>query len=212
MLLAVVLYVALILLLCILFIPVEYQSNGYFASENQGISAQIRGLFGWITLEYTYAPEMGQKMELIFVHLFKKKINFQGRQGKRSKKNETNGVEKKEGDGRKYRLTLEGLEMVFRSIKRVLAAYKPTLLKVDCTIGFEDSYHTGLLCGGLQAIYPGLQKLGHVRIVPVFDDEYLEGSFSLAGRIILAVAVIESLRLYFLWHSIQILFNRTFPV
>lgn len=191
----------LFFILCLLFVPFRYKSWGQANEDQKGVLARVDWLMGLLCINYSFDAGTGQKLELRILHFIRKDIGLGS-----SKKMKLEGKEddkpqeekKNKETGRKiFRLTRDKLRLMIKGALNVLSAYKPYYFSVECIVGFEDSYHTGLLLAGVQSFYPVLRKMGEIRFTPDFEEETLEGHYALSGRIFLVIAAFEALKLYF---------------
>lgn len=77
-------------------------------------------------------------------------------------------------------------------LKRFL---KPKKVKTDIHFGFEDPYHTGLALAACGMIYPFVGEYMNIR--PDFENQVLEGTFYIKGRLRMIYLVILAVRLFF---------------
>lgn len=64
---------------------------------------------------------------------------------------------------------------------KLLLHVLPTRLSIQARVGLSDPAATGMLLGAFYALYPIYQD--HIRVTGEFEEEILEGSFRLKGRI-----------------------------
>ena len=64
---------------------------------------------------------------------------------------------------------------------KLLLHVLPTRLSIQARVGLSDPAATGMLLGAFYALYPIYQD--HIRVTGEFEEEVLEGSFRLKGRI-----------------------------
>lgn len=88
----------------------------------------------------------------------------------------------------------ETLKLILRQLKALLGDIRPGKASGTIVFGFEDPYTTGQVLSAASIVYawygPGIE------IVPMFDQDILEGELSLKGRIRLATVLYRGLLVY----------------
>ncbi|MCX7774466.1 MAG: DUF2953 domain-containing protein [Clostridia bacterium] len=187
----------LALILVLLFVPIDYESQGFLYEEDMGVTASVGWLFGGLEVRFSKGRGTPQSFEMRILGCLKKNLNTMPTVRSEKKKNDQEKKKSKKAKKTKAPFTKEKLMAILKSVKRILKAYKPRYFSLDTTVGFDDAYHTGLLCAGIETLKPVLDKLGEVRIKPVFDDEIFEGRYDVAGRMMLGIIALEGLRIIF---------------
>ena len=72
---------------------------------------------------------------------------------------------------------------IFELSTMILKHIKPRRFELKGRYGFNDPYHTGILCALVNSIIPNGKK-NNVDLIPVFDEEIIEGNFILEGYIV----------------------------
>lgn len=189
-----ILWIFLILLLSVLCIPVEYGFSGYKDEEYE-----LRGEISWLFrgLKASILKKSGSKMA-VALNLLGFKITPKDHLSKPSKKKKEKKEKKEKKSKRKRELkdfiSKPLLHKVLDFIGSILKHIRPRVLSIDGRIGFDDPYYTGLIAMFLYSLAPSLNDYP-IHVVPVFEEETLEGRFQVQGRIIMAVLVFVSIRL-----------------
>lgn len=190
----------IILILCaiivsLLFLPYEYRIK---VEKYEDIIAvgSVNWLFGIVKVVFKYKYP-NKKFIYVSVIGIKKNID-RSNSGKSKKKSDTKEKKHDEKDG-KFSLSdlLEGkfVERVLNMIKTVYRHIKPKKIKLNASVGFEDPYYTGMLCG-IKNIYSNEFRKLNLNIETFFDREILEGILFIRGRIIPGLLIYPALRLY----------------
>ena len=194
--LLILLYSVIALALMVLFIPFSYASYGSYYEGDGRVTVKLDWIFRAIGLRFSYQFDEGQEFELRvgFLH---KKLNFLTKPSNKVKELEDIS-NKKDKKKKSSRFTKEKLVVILKSLKKILMRYKPRRLIIDALIGFEDSYYTGLMCAGLSAISPLVNRTGNdVRVIPQFNDTVYEGRYETEGRVVVFFLAWEALKIYF---------------
>lgn len=78
------------------------------------------------------------------------------------------------------------MQKIFKAIDGFWKHTRPMRLEAEGYYGFEDPYYTGLACALINCTSPHGDKY-NINLTPVFDEEVIEGSFIVEGRIVPAV-------------------------
>ncbi|NLI91470.1 MAG: DUF2953 domain-containing protein [Peptococcaceae bacterium] len=95
---------------------------------------------------------------------------------------------KKRSDFRTY-LKTEIIQKAISCFCKILKHCRPEILSVQARIGFNDPMYTGFLCALISQFYV-LTNPYDIMIQPVFDEEVIEGRFSIGGRIWLPYLIV----------------------
>lgn len=168
-----VLLALLLLLLVLLAVPLQYQAR--FASDS---NITLAARFSWSKLVVaSYDISEGLRVTMLGF-----KISLE--QGNRKTKNQGTTTKKKRSKKSGSKIPIRPLLSMAR---RVLRHIKPQRLESDLRVGFEDPYHTAIM-GMVVQWLPISDK---VKVIPVYDEEVVEGWFLVEGRVIpLALLVI----------------------
>ena len=85
-------------------------------------------------------------------------------------------------------------QLVKRQALRILRHIRPSRLEGRLRIGFDDPYRTGQALQAAALLMPLYRD--RVQIIPVFEEEVLEGELKMRGRIRLAVLLAAGVRLW----------------
>lgn len=85
-------------------------------------------------------------------------------------------------------------QLVKRQAFRILRHIRPSRLEGRLRFGFDDPYHTGQALQAAALLMPLYRD--RVQIIPVFEEEVLEGELKMRGRIRLAVLLATGVRLW----------------
>jgi hypothetical protein len=197
--LMILLAIPVILALMILFIPFFYASNGSYYDEEGGLTARIYWLFGLVRLNFSLMSHWMHGFEIRLFGFIHKDLNAEGKKNNKlvKEKDHHNKDRKDSQKGKKGGFSLNMLPEIFKSAGKLLGRYKPKVLAIDATIGFEDAYYTGIMCAVLSTLSPLLASYREIRIRPDFKDEIVEGCYEIQGRITVFHIVYEVLRVYF---------------
>lgn len=182
--LLILLLVLLLVLLAVLIIPFKYYLSGE-KLESTLIQGSVSWLFGGIKMRFNYSSENGAKM-LMNLLGFEKKLNNDNKKDK-AIANEENDVKTKNKNTKKQKntysyVTYEVIKKGYNSIIELLNHCKPKQFHLQAKVGFDDPMYTGLLYGIRQTGSAILNKY-NIHLEPTFDDEELQGSFIIGGRI-----------------------------
>lgn len=174
----------------VLIIPVQYSASGSKAADYR-LKAEISWLYRLVNFSFV-KDGSGTNFSVKILGLC-----FPGRSssepGKQQPREEEESKKRKSGKAK----GLKWLQLFFKKeiltnavmlAKNVLTVLKPKVFTLTAVFGFEDPYYTGLVCALLSSFHP-LLKHYRVSYRPVFDEEILQGGFTLQGRIILGVIV-----------------------
>ena len=85
-------------------------------------------------------------------------------------------------------------QLVKRQALRILRHIRPSRLEGRLRFGFDDPYRTGQALQAAALLMPLYRD--RVQIIPVFEEEVLEGELKMRGRIRLAVLLAAGVRLW----------------
>lgn len=91
--------------------------------------------------------------------------------------------------------TKRTLNYGFTIVKKIFAAFKPTVLKGRFRFGFEDPSTTGKILSILAITYPIIRD--KIEIIPEFDEKIIQGNLFIKGRIFIITLLIQGWKLYF---------------
>lgn len=170
-----------VLLATVVFIPYRYAACG---DSNAGLQFQgsVSWLFGGIKIIFSKYARQKKEITLVILGLNKKLTIDKDKDDKDSAKDKTKKAKSKKClDWRKF-LKKDARRKIIDTLAKILKHCGPKELMVDARIGFSDPMHTGLMCAFLSQFYTRLNKYD-MAIEPVFDEEIIEGRFSIGGRI-----------------------------
>ncbi len=180
--LKIILYVFLTivaLVLLIVFVPFKYYAEGS-KYETISVKSYASWLFGAVKINFNYSTQDGIGTNF---NLFGIKKGFNKKSEDKSVKKEWGSKAKKVKDKPAYSyFTYEVFTQGLKSVFKILNHYKPSRLRIDAKVGFEDPMYTGLLCAVRNTWFAILNK-DSIRIQTNFEDEILEGSFLIGGGI-----------------------------
>jgi hypothetical protein len=171
----------ILLLLFVTTIPFIYQSEGYYFNGKGSAYIIVKWFFSIISIRYQIDSTMKKSFEMkLFRHI---PLKFKMKPSKETKRSQR-------------RITLRGIKNILKSTARILKSFMPRRFRLDAKIGFEDAYHTGLMC----AIAPAFEELFKydscsIHLVPVFEEEKFEGSYEIHGKIMILILLIEALKI-----------------
>ncbi|GEM_PF-499004 len=190
--------ILVVLVLMILFIPFAYASRGSYYDEEGDLEARVDWLFGLVRLKYSLMSHQIHALEIRLFGFIRKGLNPEGKKDKKTGDEKAHHKKIKDvEEEKKGGFSLHMLPEILKSTQKLIGKYKPKVFAIDATIGFEDAYHTGLLCAGLSSLTPLLESYRDIRVQPDFVNEVIEGCYELQGRITVFYIIYEALRLYF---------------
>jgi len=183
--LAYILLLLLVILAAIIFIPYHYHAAGENVTQSQ-IEGSISWFFGGIKLLFTKKSRQKSEMTLVIMGLTRK-INISQNSGDQKGKKPNHGKDARNSKSKKrFRirqyLRSDVINKVMASFLKILRHCQPKTLSVNVKVGFYDPMYTGFLCALLSQCHVILNK-HDVLIQTVFDEEVVEGSFLIGGRI-----------------------------
>lgn len=203
-----------VLLAAVILIPYEYQVSGE-NSEQPQLQGRISWLFGGIRISFhhdfhskaTITPILfGFRIQRQNKNIPPKDIgmnnshsllnnrskNSDDSKGKKDNQHESSSKsskQKKKGmDFRRF-LKKDILYNVFAVIQKLFRHFRPHQLAVEARIGFDDPMLTGILCA-LTSQFSDVINQYDIHLQPVFDEETIQGRFSIDGRIWLAYLLV----------------------
>lgn len=186
MLLLSILLILGIILAAIILIPYNYNVAGEKLAEVE-LRGSVSWLFGGIKIIFSRSSEQNKEMTLVLLGITKK-INIkemshrkQAKNASKQSKDAKSAKSKKGFDSGTY-LKKDIIQKAFSSILKLLKHCSPKTLSIYARIGFNDPMYTGFLCAFNSQLCFLVNKYD-INIQPVFDDEVIEGRFSIGGRI-----------------------------
>jgi len=142
-------------------------------------------LFGGIKLIFSRYSKQNKEMTVVFMGI-SKKLNIQEKSKKEkdkadSEKGKDTKSAKRIGFDSSY-LKKDVIQKAFALVFKILKHCLPKTLSIHARIGFNDPMYTGFLCALNSQLCVLITKLD-INIQPVFDEEVIEGRFSIGGRI-----------------------------
>ena len=104
---------------------------------------------------------------------------------------------KKGSDFLKKESTKATIRLIFGKLKNIIVHILPKKLKGYLIFGFDDPALTGEILGVASLFYPKYQKT--FKLIPMFEQQVLEGKVQIKGRIVVA---------YLVWQVIKILLDK----
>ncbi len=181
-----------ILLAAIILIPYNYNVVGEKHAELE-VSGSVSWLFGGIKLIFSRYSKQNKEMTLMFLGITKKLNIHKEKSKERKSKKELDKADSKHGkdtktakskkrfDSSTY-LKKDIIQKVFSLVVNILKHCSPKTLTIYARIGFNDPMYTGFLCAFNSQLCFLVNKYD-INIQPVFDEEVIEGRFSIGGRI-----------------------------
>lgn len=192
-----------VLLSALILIPYDYKFYGENLTQSQ-IKGTVSWLFGGLKLTFFQYSREHREMSLMILGL-SRRINIRpestkeqnqkdSEDGDKVQRSKSKGKasNKKPFDFHTY-LKRDIIQKALAFVLKILKHCQPKHLSVYVRIGFDDPMYTGFLCA-LHSQYAWLLDKYDLRIEPVFDEEVLEGRFSIGGRIWLAYLILATLR------------------
>lgn len=176
----------LALFIILLLIPVRYHAEGI---RNDDVPLSINGelLYGPVTYRYRAGTDCGIEHSLKILGI---PLSIKHKNG--NKKIEQASHKR----GKKVLGKLPGKDFfnkALKSSKRLLNHLRFRRCDINCTFGLEDPADTALLWLIICSL-PLRGKGRNIRLVPVFDNEILEGDFYIQGHLIPAFIAYIALR------------------
>ena len=176
-----VLGLLLLLLVGLLFLPLNYQVQ--FSSDEKTTLAARMSWSGLVAGSYKVGR--GVKFRVLGY-----RISFSRSSPRKAKqRNEGDAKNKKT---KKRRVPNIDIKVVWSIARKVIKHLSPQRIEADLRFGFEDPYYTGIMGALLYTRFGG----SSVRLTPVYDEEVLEGWFLVEGRVIPIVVLYVALRGY----------------
>lgn len=177
-----------ILLAAIILIPYNYNVTGEKFAELE-LRGSVSWLFGGIKFIFSRSSKQNKEMTLVIMGITKK-LDIQDKSkrkqdkadSKHSKDKEANPAKSKKGFDSGTYLKKDIIKKAFSSILKLLKHCSPKNLSIYARFGFNDPMYTGFLCA-LNSQLCFLVNKYDINIQPVFDEEIIEGRFSIGGRI-----------------------------
>lgn len=174
-----------VLLTTIIFVPYHYSVSGGNLEE-----PQVKGLISWLFggLKINFRPHYKQTEIVLTLFGLTKQVKIRQKSTSANDEKDTYPSENLKTVKRKQHSTFSQYlktDIIKKSLSAVLKIFKhcqPEKLSIAARIGFSDPSYTGLLCAFNSQFYDLFDKYD-VNIQPVFDEELLEGSFLIGGKI-----------------------------
>ncbi|MGI5851748.1 MAG: DUF2953 domain-containing protein [Clostridiales bacterium] len=168
------------ILMLMLVMPIYYGFSGT-KEDMLIIGVEVFGPLKWMHLVFKTEDMTTSELNLRFLGI---PIRFRGRKkhfpdGEKTKmdiKNVKNHKKRQEAGRELFMKIFELSTMILKHIK-------PRRFELKGRYGFNDPYHTGILCALVNSIIPNGKK-NNVDLIPVFDEEIIEGNFILEGYIV----------------------------
>ena len=177
-----------ILLAAIILLPYHYQISGkkYAELEIDG-TGSISWLFGGIKLIFSLSSTQNKELSIVVMGITKK-LDIQEKEQKKSgqadskhpKDTKSAKSKKKSNFGTYFKKDI--IEKAFSLVLKILKHCSPQTLSIHARIGFYDPIYTGFVCALNSQLCVWINKYD-ISIQPVFDEEVIEGRFSIGGRI-----------------------------
>ena len=90
------------------------------------------------------------------------------------------------------------IRLLLGKLKNIIVHILPKKIKGNLIFGLDDPALTGEILGVLSLFYPKYQKT--LKIIPVFEQQILEGKVLIKGRIIIA---------YIVWQAVKLVLDKT---
>lgn len=97
----------------------------------------------------------------------------------------------------KMESTKATIRLLLGKLKTIIVHILPKKLKGTAIFGFDDPALTGEILGVASLFYPKYQKT--LKLIPVFEQQILEGKVRVKGRIVIA---------YIIWQAIKIVLDK----
>ncbi|QRN84645.1 hypothetical protein JR334_06520 [Clostridia bacterium] len=192
----VVLWALLLVLLAVLFIPFRYKIRGV-SKEEKSVSVDIHWLFGLLALRGIYRHGSGFEGLIRILGIpFKvdeESLTKFGSDKRKDKKGKDTKEKNKKRKDRGTVFSVEALEYLFSSIRKVLGHVLPRSVEGYGIVGFDDPYYTGLM----SAVIETMRGMGfhHMNIQYAFDREVYEGEIYMEGKLVIIYMVYIAIRL-----------------
>ena len=182
-------------LISVLFIPVKYSVSGIRDDEYQ-LYVYFSWAFNLVRSDMLFKG--GSKPETGFA-IAGHSVNVENRRKKevrppREKEKKTGKTKKKIHPGQM--LSKDMFKSIRILISDFLRLIKPDKFRLTGIIGFEDPYHTGMLCSFLYCLKRNL-KNSDIGVLSAFDREVFEGSFEIEGKLTVAALLFISMKFVF---------------
>ena len=96
---------------------------------------------------------------------------------------------------------------MMKAIKELFYHIKPRKFKLEGRYGFEDPFYTGIALASINIMRPLFINYD-VNVNAVFEEDILEGSLLIKGRMVLIAVVFIALKTIFNKNVRKILFSR----
>ena len=187
-----ILLIFAILLLMLLLIPFTYFSCGT-RFDNLECNGSIKWLFGALGVNYKYNSNgLSAYINIFFIskHITIKSMVTKGTSIKIPE------PQKSKSDSKNMVISADLIKSILHYALKALKYLKPKAFEVRLRYGFEDPSLTGMACAAAGIITSATAQYDIV-LHPVFDDEVLEGSFLIGGRVQIIRLVVIGLECLF---------------
>jgi len=194
-----------VLIFLILFVPFRYS---VIADKHECvfIKAQCSWLFG--LTGFAFSKKSGSK-SMLYARLvnIRFKINKE-KKAKHTRKIKSHDHKNNFSAPRKAGrfLDMDFIKAVIKAVKELFYHIKPQKFKLEGRYGFEDPFYTGIALASINIMRPLFSNYD-VNVYAVFEDEVLEGSLLIKGRMVLIAAVFIALKTIFNKNVRKILFS-----
>lgn len=172
----------------VLFIPLKYSISGEKGDCSQ-LHIEASWFFKLVKTTAFFKSGLAPETEFILAGCG---IDVSGN-GKKEKK-PPREKEKKTGKRKKkihpkHVLSKGMLKSISDLLRDFLRWLKPKKFILSGTVGFEDPYYTGIICGLLHVFEEPLRN-NRIDVISIFDREVIEVSFEMEGKLTIAVLLL----------------------
>lgn len=176
----------------VLLIPFTYFSCGT-RFDNLECNGSIKWLFGALGMSYKYNSNgLSAYINIFYIskHITIKSMVTKGTSIKIPEPQKSKSGSKNMG------ISAELIKSMLHYALKALKYLKPQAFEVRLRYGFEDPSLTGMTCAAAGIITSATAQYD-IELHPVFDDEVLEGSFLIGGRVQIIRLVVIGLECLF---------------
>ena len=169
-----ILAICLILIMLVFFVPIFFDIQ---VSKYNGLVLWVK--VNWLfNAFYCHIEKKGSQKTVAIVRILGIKIPIERERAKKKKEK----IKKEKKFDFRALLNKPFLTKAFQFIIKVLKHIVPQEFRVRLSYGFDNPANTGILCG-LIALFFAFFSGYDIFLVPVFDQEILEGELFLKGRV-----------------------------
>jgi hypothetical protein len=197
----IIIIILLSILILVLAVPFEYSVSGC-NYEKYCFEAELSWLFR--STRFIFLKEEGKPKGFWF-RIFGFDRSLKGTRNdkyKKQKKNKRKDSQYSVSDFLSVKLLKEAADFITMFVKHI----RPRIFQLSGKFGFEDPFETGIILATLNVF--GIDYNCSVNLHPVFDEEVLEGSFIVKGRIVLAYLLFILVKLLLSRSGRRIIFKR----